>query len=110
MTRPPIRQLRPAAGVSDAVRPCQAALQGFYSALASGLAHAIFAGRLMVFDATVYLRCEYLAVLAAVDMRVTRYLFLWVIDVERVLVRWTTFEVGRFQRVLHFQCHPYARI
>jgi hypothetical protein len=50
----------------------------------------------MVFEATVDLRCEYLAVLAAVDMRVTGYLFLWVIDVERVLVRGTTFKVGRF--------------
>jgi hypothetical protein len=77
--------------------PCQAALRGVSTrALASGLAHAIFAGRLMVFEATVYLRCEYLAVLAAVDMRLTGYLFLWVIDVERVLVRGTTFKVGRF--------------
>jgi hypothetical protein len=50
----------------------------------------------MVFEATVYLRCEYLAVLAAVDMRLTGYFFLWVIDVERVLVWRTTFEVGRF--------------
>jgi hypothetical protein len=50
----------------------------------------------MVFEATVYLRREYLAVLAAVDMRLTRYFFLWVIDVEPVLVRGTTFEVGRF--------------
>ena len=50
----------------------------------------------MVFEATVYLRREYLAVLAAVDMRLTGYFFLWVIDVERVLVRGTTFEVGKF--------------
>ena len=50
----------------------------------------------MVFEATVYLRREYLAVLAAVDMRLTGYFFLWVIDVERVLVRGTTFEVSRF--------------
>ena len=58
--------------------------------------HAIFAGRLVAFEATVYLRREYLAVLAAVDMRLTGYFFLWVIDVERVLVRGTTFKVGRF--------------
>jgi hypothetical protein len=50
----------------------------------------------MVFDATVYLRREYLAVLAAVDMHLTRYFFLWVIDIERALVRGTTFKVGRF--------------
>jgi hypothetical protein len=50
----------------------------------------------MFFEATVYLRREYLAVLAAVDMRLTRYFFLWVIDVERVLVRGTAFKVGRF--------------
>jgi hypothetical protein len=58
--------------------------------------HAIFAGRLVVLDATVDLRREYPAVLAAVDMRLTGYFFLWVIDVERVLVWRTTFEVGRF--------------
>jgi hypothetical protein len=50
----------------------------------------------MVFEATVYLRREYLAVLAAVDMRLTGYFFLWVIDVKRVLVRETIFKVGRF--------------
>ena len=84
-------------GVSDAVGTCQAALCAVSSrALASGFPHAIFAGRLMVFEATVYLRREYLAVLAAVDMRLTGYFFLWVIDVERVLVRGTTFKVGRF--------------
>jgi len=60
----------------------------------------------MVFEATVYLRREHLAVLAAVDMRLTGYLFLWVIDVERALVRGTIFEVGKFQGFLHFQCHP----
>ena len=49
----------------------------------------------MVFDATVYLRREYLAVLAAVDMRLTGYFFLRVIDVERILVGRATFEVGR---------------
>jgi len=59
----------------------------------------------MVFEATVYLRRKYLAVLAAMDMRFTRYFFLWVIDVERVLVRGTTFEVGRFEGLLHFSCH-----
>ena len=64
----------------------------------------------MVFQPTVYLRREYLAGLAAVDMRLTGYFFLWVIDVERVLVRRTTFEVGRFQGFRHFQCHPYARM
>ena len=62
----------------------------------------------MVFEATVDLRREYLAVLAAVDMRLTGYFFLWVIDVKRVLVRGTTFKVGRFQGFLHFQCHQYA--
>ena len=61
----------------------------------------------MVFEATVYLRREYLAVLAAVDMRLTGYFFLWVIDVERVLVGRASFEVGWFQGFLHFQCHPY---
>jgi len=50
----------------------------------------------MVFEATVYLRREYLAVLAAMDMRLTGYFFLWVIDVECVLVRTRTFEVGWF--------------
>ena len=50
----------------------------------------------MVFEATVYLRREYLAVFAAVDMRLTGYFFLWVINVERVLIGQTTFEVGRF--------------
>ena len=50
----------------------------------------------MVFEATVYMRREYLAVLAAVDMRLTGYFFLWVTDVERILVRRTTLEVGRF--------------
>ena len=50
----------------------------------------------MVFETTVYPCREYLAVLTAVDMRLTGYFFLWVIDVERVLVRETTFEVGRF--------------
>jgi len=50
----------------------------------------------MVFEATVYLRREYLAVLAAMDMRLTGYFFLWVIDVERVLVRAMTFNVARF--------------
>ena len=65
-------------------------------ALAARFAHAILAGRLVVFEATVDLRSEYLAVLAAVDMRLTRYFFLWVIDVKRVLVRGTTFEVRRF--------------
>ena len=59
----------------------------------------------MVFQPTVYLRREYLAGLAAVDMRLTGYFFLWVIDVERVLVRGTTFEVGRFEGLLHFSCH-----
>ena len=84
-------------GVSDAVGTCQAALCAVSSrALASGFPHAIFAGRLVVFDATVYLRREYLAVLAAVDMRLTGYFFLWVIDVERVVVRATAFKVGRF--------------
>jgi hypothetical protein len=71
-------------------------------ALASGFPHAIFAGRLMVLEATVQLRREYLAVLAAVDMRLTGHFFLWVIDVKRVLVRGTTFKVGRFQGFLHF--------
>ena len=56
----------------------------------------------MVFEATVYLRREYLAVLAAVHMRLTGYFFLWVIDVERLLVRRASFEVGRFQGFLHF--------
>ena len=56
----------------------------------------------MVLEATVQLRREYLAVLAAVDMRLTGYFFLWVIDVKRVLVRGTTFKVGRFQGFLHF--------
>lgn len=89
-------------GIPDAVRTWQAVLRGAsIRALASGLAHAIFAGRLVVFDATVYLRCEELAVFAAVDMRLTGNFFLWVIDVERVLVRGTTFEVGRFQGFLH---------
>jgi hypothetical protein len=50
----------------------------------------------VVFEPTVYLRREYLAVLAAVDMRLTGDFFLWVIDVEAVLVRGTTFKVGRF--------------
>jgi len=50
----------------------------------------------MVFEATVYLRREYLAVLAAVDMRLAGHFFLWVIDIERVLVRSTAFEVGGF--------------
>ena len=85
------------ARVSDAVGTCQAAPCAFSSrALASGFPHAIFAGRLMVFEATVYLRREYLAVLTAVDMRLTGYFFLRVIDVERVLIGETTFEVGRF--------------
>jgi hypothetical protein len=84
-------------GVSDDVGTCQAALCAVSSrALASGFTNAIFAGRIMVFEATVYLRREYLAVLAAMDMRLTRYFFLWVIDVERVLVSATTFKVGRF--------------
>ena len=73
-------------------------------ALASCLQHAIFAGRLMVFEATVYLRREHLAVLAAVDMRLTGYLFLWVIDVECVLVRGTTLKAGMVEGFLHFQC------
>ena len=55
----------------------------------------------MVFEATVYLRREYLAVLAAVDMRLTGYFLLRIVDVERVLVRTTTFKVGRFQGFLH---------
>ena len=59
----------------------------------------------MVFEATVYLRREHLAVLAAVDMRLTGYFFLWVIDVERVLVRGTTFKAGRVYGFIHFQCH-----
>jgi len=50
----------------------------------------------VVFETTVYLRREYLAVLAAVDMRSTGHFFLWVVDVERVLVRGTAFEVGGF--------------
>lgn len=50
----------------------------------------------MVFEATVYLRCEYLAVLAAVDMRLTGHFLLWAVDVERVLVRGTAFETGGF--------------
>ena len=50
----------------------------------------------MVFEAAVYLRRKYLAVLAAVDMRLTGHLFLRVIDVERVLVRRTAFEAGGF--------------
>ena len=49
----------------------------------------------MVFDATVYLRREYLAVLTTVDMRLTGYFFLRVIDVESVRVRGPPFEVGR---------------
>src|SRR5690349_19829019 len=40
-------------------------------ALASRFPGAILAGRLMVFETTVYLRRERLAVLAAVDMRLT---------------------------------------
>ena len=84
-------------GVFDPVGTCQAALCAISSrALAFGFPHAIFAVRLMVFEATVYLRREYLAVLAAVDMRLTGYFFLWVIDVKRVLVRETIFKVGRF--------------
>jgi hypothetical protein len=55
----------------------------------------------MVFETTVYLRREYLAVLAAVDMRLTRYFFLWVIDVERVLVRGAAFEAGGFRGLVH---------
>ena len=55
----------------------------------------------MVLEATVDLRRENLAVLAAVDMRLTGYFFLWVIDIERVLVRGTTFETGRFWGILH---------
>ena len=55
----------------------------------------------MVFDATVYLRGEYLAILAAVDMRLPWNFFLRVIDVERVLVRGTIFEVGMFEGFLH---------
>jgi len=50
----------------------------------------------MVFETTVDLCREYLAVLAAVDMRLTGHFFLGVIDVERVLVRCTVFEVGGF--------------
>lgn len=96
-------------GVSDAVDTCQAVLCAVSSrALAPGLPHAICAGRLMVFEATVYLRREDLAVLAAVDMRLAGYFFLRVIDVERVLVRRTTFKVGRFQGFRHFWCHQYA--
>ena len=84
------------APVSDAVGTGQAAVRVVSSrALASGFPRPIFAGRLMVFEATVYLRREHLAVLAAVDMRLTGYFFLWVIDVERVLVRGTTFKAGR---------------
>ena len=71
--------------------------------LASGLPHAIFAGRLMVFEATVYPRSEHLAVLAAVDMRLTGHLFLWVINVECVLVREKTFKPGRVEGFIHFQ-------
>ena len=56
----------------------------------------------MVFEATVDQRREYLAVLAAVDMRLTGYFFLWVIDVEGVLVRGTPFKVGGFRGFLHF--------
>lgn len=56
----------------------------------------------MVFEATVYLRCEYLAVFAAMDVRLPGYFFLGIIDVERVLVRATTFKVGRFREFLHF--------
>ena len=93
-------------GVSDAVGTCQAALCAISSrALAFGFPHAIFAVRLMVFEATVYLRREHLAVLAAVDMRLIGYLFLWVIDVECVLVRETTFKAGRVQGFIHVQCH-----
>ena len=73
-------------------------------ALASRLAHAIFAGRRMVFEAAVDLRREDLAGLAAVDMRLTGYLFLWVIDVECVLVREKTFKAGRVEGFIHFQC------
>jgi len=58
----------------------------------------------MVFEATVYLRREQLAVLAAVDMSLTGYLFLWVIDVECVLVREKTFKAGRVEGFIHFQC------
>ena len=58
----------------------------------------------MVFEATVYLRREHLAVLAAVDMRLTGYLFLWVIDVECVLVREKTFKAGRVKGFIHVQC------
>ena len=58
----------------------------------------------MVFEATVYLRREYLAVLAAVDMRLTGYFFLWVIDVKCVFVRETTFEIGWVGEFLQFQC------
>jgi hypothetical protein len=69
-------------GISAAVDTCQAALCAVSSrALASGFPHAIFAGRLMVFEAAVYLRREYLAVLAAVDMGLTGYFFLRVIDI-----------------------------
>src|SRR6476620_12268134 len=85
------------AAVSDAVGTCQAALYAASSrTLDFSFPHAILAGRLMIFEATVDLRREYLAVLAAVDMRLAGYFFLWVIDVKRVLVRETIFKVGRF--------------
>ena len=58
----------------------------------------------MVFEATVNLRREHLAVLAAVDMRLTGYLFLWVIDVECFLVRETTFKARRVEGFLHLHC------
>jgi len=59
---------------------------------------------LMVLEATVHPRSQHLAVLAAVDMSLTGYLFLWVIDVECVLVREKTFKAGRVKGFIHVQC------
>ena len=52
-------RIKAMAAFRDAVRTCQAALHGVSTrARASGLADAIFAGRLMVSEATAYLRRE----------------------------------------------------
>ena len=55
----------------------------------------------MVFEPAVYLGREYLAVLAAMDVRLIGNFFLGVTDVEGVLVGRATFEVGRFWGFVH---------
>ena len=62
----------------------------------------------MVFEPTVDLRREHLAMLATVDMGLAGYLFLRVIDIERFLVREAILEARRVGGFLHFQGPQYA--